>query len=174
MKINKKTKIQTVLSIILSIACILASGPVINAVAEDTTKSLEQLRDEYEQIEQEIQQNEAALDEVEEEIQTNEERLDEIHGELEDIQSQIDILDESLELLEGDITALNESVEIINEEIILINEQIATIEIEIEETRDLMEETKEQLLARIRENNMAGDGASLEERALHRGLGAFQ
>ena len=162
MKIKKKTKIQTVLSIILSIACILASVPVINAVAEETTKSLEQLRDEYEQIEQEIQQNEAALDEVEEEIQTNEERLDEIHGELEDIQSQIDILDERLELLEGDITALNESVEIINEEIILINEQIAAIEIEIEETRDLMEETKEQLLARIRENYMAGDGSSLE------------
>lgn len=157
LKTNKKIKV--ILCLVLSVACVIASIPVFTAFAE---KSLDELRDEYNQIEQEIQKNEEALGEVQEDIRTNEEKLEDIHGELDDIQAQIDILDERLETLEGDISSLNESIALIDEEIILINNQIVEIEKEIAEADALMAETKEQLLSRIRETYMAGDGSNLE------------
>lgn len=159
LKINKTKKLRIILCLVLSVACVIGSIPVFTAFAE---KSLDELRDEYNQIEQQIQQNQEALDEVEGDIKTNEEKLDDINGELSGIQAQIDILDERLSTLEGDINYLTESIEIIDAEIILINKQVAEIEIQIAESQVLMAETKEQLLARIRENYMAGDGSNLE------------
>ncbi len=159
MNLKTNKKIKAILCIVLSISCVIASIPVFTAFAE---KSLDELRDEYNQIEQEIQKNEAALGEVQEDIRTNEEKLDDIRGDLSDIQKQIDILDERLETLEGDISSLNESIQLIDEEIVLINQQIANIEEEIIAAKALMADTKEQLLARIRETYMAGDGSNLE------------
>lgn len=165
LKINKKTKLQVILCLILSIACVVASIPAFNAFAEDTLesdKTLDQLRDEYNQIEQEIQQNQEALEEVEDDIRTNEEKLEDINGEISNIEEQLANLDERLAALEGDMDYLNESIALIDQEIILINQQIADTEEQIAQTQVQMAETKERLLARVRENYMAGDGSNIE------------
>ena len=160
MKINfKKSKLKSILCLVLALACVICSVAPISVFAE---KSLEDLRDEYEKLEEEIQQNKENLSEVQGEINDNKSKLNKLDSEISDIQKQVDILDDRIDVLNGDIDSLNADIETITTEIANINALVAEIEVQIAESEELMAETKEQLLARIRENYMAGGGSSLE------------
>ena len=139
--------------------CVIGSLAPISVFAE---KSLEDLRDEYNKLEEEMQENKENLNEVQGEIKDNQSKLDKLDSEISDIQKQVDILDDRIDVLNSDINSLNADIETITAEIANINTLVAEIEIQIAESEELMADTKEQLLARIRENYMAGGGSSLE------------
>ena len=154
-----KSKLKSVLCLVLALICVIGSLAPISVFAE---KSLEDLRDEYNKLEEEMQENKENLNEVQGEIKDNQSKLDKLDSEISDIQKQVDILDDRIDVLNSDINSLNSDIETITAEIANINTLVAEIEIQIAESEELMADTKEQLLARIRENYMAGGGSSLE------------
>lgn len=158
-RINKKNKL---LCFVMALVCVISACiPVSFAVEEE--KSLEELNQRYEEIEKDIQENQEKLDEVEEDIKTNEQKLSDLNSQIDSIEEQIDLLDESIGILNGDIDELQGNIDVTTEDINAINARIAELESQQAATETLMEETKELLLARIRENYMSGgSGSTLE------------
>ncbi len=156
---SKKSKLKSILCLVLALLCVIGSVAPISVFAE---KSLEDLRDEYEKLEEEIQANKDNLSEVEGEIKDNQSKLDKLDSEISDIQQQVDILDNRIDVLTDDISSLSTDIETITAEITSINALVAEIEVQIAESENLMADTKEQLLARLRESYMAGGGSNVE------------
>ncbi len=169
MKTKKRSKLKALLCFILILACTCIFSPV-SVMAE---KSLDELRDEYNKIEESIQQNQQNLNEVQGEIKDNKSKLEKLNSEIDDIQAQVDILNDRIEILNSDITSLNSSIQTITTEISSINTMIAEIETQIAEGEILIAETRELLLNRIRENYMAGGGSTLEILFTSEDLGSF-
>ena len=160
MKINFiKNKLKALLCLVLVLTCTFCIFSPISAFAE---KSLEELRDEYEKIEETIRENQQNLNEVQGEIKDNKTKLDKLNSEIDDIQTQVDILGNRIDILNGDISELNGSIKTVTGEISEINSMIAQIEAQITEGEILIAETREQVLMRIRENYMLGGGSTLE------------
>lgn len=157
---SKRSKLKVLLCLVLVFSCTFCSFSPISVFADD--KSLEELRDEYNNIEQQIQENQENLQEVQGEIKDNQSKLDDLHSEIDDIQAQVDILNDRIDILNGDISSLNGSIETVTTEIQNINTMIADIEVQIADGEALIADTREQLLMRIRENYMAGGGSTLE------------
>lgn len=161
-----KTKIagkkRKLLSFVMALVCaISACIPVSYATEED--KSLDELNQRYEELEKDIQENQEKLEDVEQDIKTNEQKLDDLNGQIDKIEEQLDLLNESIDILNGDIDDLQGNIDLTTEDINEINAQIASLEAQQAATETLMEETKELLLARIRENYMSGgSGSTLE------------
>lgn len=121
------------------------------------------MQNRYEELEKDIEKNEQALAQVQQDIKTNEKKAENISNQIEKIEEQIDLLDESIDILNGDISDLQSSIDVTTNDIESINSQISEIELQIEQTDALMAQTREMLLARIRENYMAGGtGSTLE------------
>lgn len=161
MSLKNKIVISSTLKrlLCLAIVSVLVIMGAFSAFAEET---LDELRDEYERIEQEIIENQQALNEVEQDIENKENEIDDIRSQLDGINEQIDLLTERIDLLNGDISTLQVSIDDINDEIDAVNLQISNIEIQINTTNVQIENTKELLLGRIRESYMTGEGSNLE------------
>lgn len=161
---NLKTKgryLRKLLCIAMAFACVFSCimpySPVVSA-----EESLEDLRNQYEQLEQEIYENEQALNRVEGEIKTNEQKLDKLNDEIDIIEKQMDVLDERINVLNGSIEDLQVSIDSAESDIVTINDQISVIQIQIADAEALMSETKIMLLSRLRENYMSGEASTLE------------
>ena len=142
--------------------CLVFSSCLSVAFAQEE-KSLEELQNRYEEIEKDIQENQEKLDEVEQDTKTNEQKLNELNSQIDDIEEQIGLLDESIGILNDDIDDLQGDINVTTNNINKINVRISEIEAQMISTETLMEDTKELLLARIRENYMSGgNGSTLE------------
>ncbi len=158
-----KTKItvkRRLFCLAMAVVCAFSVMLMPQASAE---KTLEEMNREYEQLEQEIQENQDKLNEVEDDIKTNEDKLSELNGQINKINNQLDILNNKIDILNGDIDDIQHNITATTNdinEITLRNEEIL---VEIDRTNELMEETEDLLLARIRENYMSGgDGSTIE------------
>ena len=159
MKTDKTAFKKRLLCFCVALVCLVtAVMPCVSA-----EESLDEMQNRYEELEKDIEKNEQALAQVQQDIKTNEKKAENISSQIEKIEEQIDLLDESIDILNGDISDLQSSIDVTTNDIESINSQISEIELQIEQTDALMAETREMLLARIRENYMAGGtGSTLE------------
>lgn len=153
----KKKLLCLLMALVCAFSIIIPSSPTVSA-----DENLEDLRNQYEEIEKEIQKNQEAYAEVQSDIKSNEKKLDSLNAQLDSITKQMDLLDESIGILNKDIDSLQGDINITQGDIDKINEQIVETEILISETNMLMDSTREVLLARIRENYMAGEASTVE------------
>ncbi len=159
MKTDKTAFKKRLLCFCVALVCLITA--VVPCVSAE--ESLDEMQNRYEELEKDIEKNEQALAQVQQDIKTNEKKAENISSQIEKIEEQIDLLDESIDILNGDISDLQSSIDVTTDDIESINSQISEIELQIEQTDALMAETREMLLARIRENYMAGGtGSTLE------------
>lgn len=161
---NLKTKgryLKKLLCIAMAFACVFSCIMPYSPVAS-AEESLEDLQNQYEQLEKDILENEQKLDEVQGEIKTNEQKLDKLNDEIDIIEKQMNVLDERIDVLNGSIDDLQASIDSAESDIVTINDQISVIQIQIADAEALMSETKIMLLARLRENYMSGEATTLE------------
>lgn len=161
LKTNKISLKKKLLCLALALVCVF-SVVMPYAPTASAEKTLEELQNEYNKIEQGIIEDQKALAEVENDIRTNEEKLDDLNDELDKISEQVDLLNESIDIISGDIDDLQGDIDITQDEINKINVQISIIESQISNTEIMMDETREILLARIRENYMSGQASTVE------------
>ena len=158
-RINKKTKL---LCFVMALVCAISACIPVSFAVEDE-KSLEELNQRYEELEKDIQENQEKLNEVQQDIKTNEQKLSDLNDQIDSIDEQIDLLDESIGILNDDIDDLQGDINVTTSDISELNAQIAELEAQQAETQILMDDTRELLLARIRENYMSGgSGSTLE------------
>lgn len=159
MKTDKTAFKKRLLCFCVALVCLITA--VVPCVSAE--ESLDEMQNRYEELEKDIEKNEQALAQVQQDIKTNEKKAENISSQIEKIEEQIDLLDESIDILNGDISDLQSSIDVMTNDIESINSQISEIELQIEQTDALMAQTREMLLARIRENYMAGGtGSTLE------------
>ena len=157
-----KTKIHVrkrIFCLALALICVFSAMIMPQASA----KTLEEMNAEYEQIEKEIQENQEKLDEVQEDIRTNEQKLDKLNSQIDKINDQLDILNDSIDILNDDIDSLQYDITATTNDINEITIRKEEILTQISHTQSLMTETEDMLLARIRENYMAGGSGSTVE-----------
>ena len=161
MKTNKISFRKKLLCLLLALTCAL-SVVVPYAPVASADESLEDLRNQYDELEKEIQKNQEAYAEVQSDIKSNKKKLDSLNQQIDSITKQVDLLNESIGILNKDINAIQGDIDVTQNDIDAINTQIVETEIMISETNMLMASTKEVLLARIRENYMAGEASTVE------------
>lgn len=161
MKTKKVSFRKKLLCLLLALTCafsvVIPSSPVASA-----DESLEDLRNQYDELEKEIQKNQEAYEEVQSDIKSNKKKLDSLNQQIDGITKQVNLLNESINILNKDINAIKSDIETIQKDIEAINVQIVETEIAISETNMLMASTQEVLLARIRENYMSGEASTVE------------
>ena len=156
---NLKTKIslkKKLICLAIVLTCVISSLIIPHASA----KTIEELNNEYEKIEQEIQENQEKLDEVQDDIKTNEQKLDKLNGQIDKINDQINLLDESIDILNSDISNIKNNINVTANDIEQINIRRQEILLQAAETQALMEDTEEMLLERIRIDYMTGGDAT--------------
>ena len=146
----------------MAFVCVFSVAAPYSVPPASAEESLEDLRNQIDEIEKDIEKDNKALAEVEKDIKNNEKKLDNLNDQLDKISQQVDLLKESIDILNDDIDDLQGDINVTSNDIKEINSQIAEIEIQITETEVLMDSTREILLARIRENYMAGEASSVE------------
>lgn len=154
---TKKKLLCFLLALVCAFSVVMPYSPVASA-----DESLEDLRNQYDEIEKEIQKNQEALSDVQSDIKSNEKKLDSLNEQLDNISKQMDLLDESIDILNGDIDSLQGDIDVTQGDIDDINVQVVETEILISETNMLMDSTRDVLLARIRENYMSGEASTVE------------
>lgn len=162
LKNNRKTITRKVLCLIMAFVCVFSVAAPYTVPVVSAQESLEDLRNQIDEIEQGIVEDNKALAEVEKDIKNNEKKLDNLNDQLDKISQQVDLLKESISILNDDIDDLQGNIDLTSQDIKDINSQMAEIETQISETESLMEATRVILLARIRENYMAGDASTVE------------
>lgn len=162
MKTNRISFKKKLLCLLLALACTFSVIAPYTTPVASADESLEDLRNQYDEIEKEIQKNQEAYQEVQSDIKSNKKKLDSLNKQLDSITEQVDLLNESISILNKDINAIQGDIDVTQSDIEDINMQIVETEIMISETNMLMASTKEVLLARIRENYMAGEASTVE------------
>lgn len=158
---TKRKYLKKLLCMVMAFACVFSVVLPYTPTAS-AEESLEDLRNQYEDLEKEILQNQQALSQVQSELKTNEQKLDSLNDEIKIIEKQMDVLDERINVLNGSISDLQVSIDTAENDIEVINNQVSMIQIQIADSEALMSETKSQLLARLRENYMSGESTTLE------------
>ena len=146
----------------MAFICVFSVAAPYSAPVASAQESLEDLRNQIDEIEQGIVEDNKALAEVEKDIKNNEKKLDNLNDQLDKISQQVDLLKESINIINGDIDDLQGDINVTSNDIKEINSQIADIEKQITETEALMDSTRQILLGRIRENYMSGEASSVE------------
>lgn len=158
MKINRfKRLLCAAMAFIFVFSAMVFCGP--GASAE---RSLEDMQREYEALEKKIEENEKELSKVQGKLKTNKQKLSELNDEIDTIESQIEVLDRRIDTLNGNIEDLQNNIDTTTNDITVLNSQIENLNVQIAETNALMDETRNILLSRIRENYMAGEATTLE------------
>lgn len=125
-------------------------------------ESVEDLRNQYDNIEKQIEANEKKLQNIKTDISNNESYLSALNEQKDAIYAQLDGINSQISLLNKEISALDTSIAVLEKEIVSFNAEIAQIEHEITAKGELIEETKQVFLQRLRASYITGDATSLE------------
>ena len=159
---TEKRPLFRILAVFVALSCLLSSlaFSAITASAEDD--ELEDLQQQYNDLEKQIEKNREDLNEVQGDIKDNKKKLSTLNDEIDSINAQIDILNSRINKLSNNIADIENNIAATNEEIEKTNQEITNVENQIEKTRAYMEETRQNLMGRIRENYMNGESSTLE------------
>ena len=145
-------------SVILSAVLIFSAGALPGANAQ----TLEELRDEYERLEQQIKENEKKLNIVSADKNEQEAKLANINSQLNDLDSQMSIINSRMGILNSDIGALNTKIAEYEKGILELDGQIQTAQNTIAQKEKDMAATIDKLCERLRASYISGNGSELE------------
>ncbi len=137
--------------LVLCMVIIAVSGIFPQARAQ----TLEELKDDYNQLQQEMEENKDKLDKIENQMASSEQKLTILSQQAEKISGQLDILNSEIKLLNKDIAVYDKEIAALDEKIKATQEKITKANNEIEETQALISE-------RLRATYMAGTASWIE------------
>lgn len=160
MKINRRL-IFRFFAVLVAVCCafssMLFSAPVVSADQE-----LEDLQSQYDDLQKKIEKNQKELQAVQGDISDAKSKINALNSEISSINSQIGILDSRIGLLNSKINTIEAGIQQTNSDIAEIESNIEIVDTQINETQFLMQDTREQLMGRLRENYMTGDASTIE------------
>ena len=160
MKINRRLVFR-IFAVILAFTCVFSSL-LFSAPVASADQELEDLQNQYDDLQKKIEKNQKELAEVQGDISNTKTKLNALNSEISSINSQISILDSRIGILNGKISNIEANIQQTNSDIEEIEANIDEVEGSISETQALMQDTREQLMGRIRENYMSGEVSDVE------------
>lgn len=160
---NKKRFAFRLTAFFVAAVCFFSSmlpSAVPSVYAAD--EELRDLQNQYENLEKEIAQNEAELSKIQGQQKDTKSKLSSLNKEIDSMNSQISILNSRINLLESKIATLNANIEDTTKQIALAEETIEKTTKDIADAEASMQQAKETLMGRIRENYIAGESSMLE------------
>lgn len=131
--------------------------------AETTTNvELSKLQEQYDALEEKIEQGDKLLSDVESGKKEQSKNIDIIRSNINDLNKQIDVLEERVSLLNGDIKKLNSSIQVLNQQITKLNNNITETEEMIYDTSGTVDILYGKIRGRLMINYMAGSASNLE------------
>ena len=116
--------------------------------------NIEDLQDEYNQLEQQIAANKKKLNAIASDMENQQAYIDTLNAQVEATQKQADVLQERIGLLNSDISSLNRQIE-------SLNTKITQTQAKADDQQKQIEETFELLKKRMRAMYMSGGGTQL-------------
>lgn len=117
--------------------------------------NIEDLQDEYNQLEQQIAANKKKLNAIASDMENQQAYIDTLNAQVEATQKQADVLQERIGLLNSDISSLNRQIE-------SLNTKITQTQAKADDQQKKIEETFELLKKRMRAMYMSSGGTQLE------------
>lgn len=117
--------------------------------------SIEDLQDEYNQLDQQIEANKKKLNSIASDMADQQAYIDTLNAQVEALQQQADVLQQRITLLNSDIGKLNRQIE-------SLNTKITQTQQKADDQQKQVEETFELLKKRMRAIYMSGGGTQLE------------
>lgn len=117
--------------------------------------NIEDLQDEYNQLEQQIAANKKKLNAIASDMENQQAYIDTLNAQVEATQKQADVLQERIGLLNSDISSLNRQIE-------SLNTKITQTQAKADDQQKQIEETFELLKKRMRAMYMSSGGTQLE------------
>ena len=139
------------------------TAPASTTAAELATDAeLSRLQNQYDKLEQKIQEGEKAVEDVKSGKKAQNESIKTIQSNIQDLNGQIDVLEKRVNVLDSDITKLNSSITVLNEEITRLNTDINDLEDRILETSRTTDILYAKIKSRLVVNYMIGSSSNLE------------
>ena len=127
-----------------------------------TSEELSALQEQYDRLEEKIQEGEKTLDDVETGKELQSKNIKIIQSNIEDLNGQIDVLEKRVNVLNTDITKLNSSINVLNSEITKLNGSISETEDKIFDTTRKTDILYGKIKGRLIINYMKGSASNLE------------
>lgn len=129
---------------------------------QTTNEELSALQEQYDRLEEKIQEGEKTLDDVEAGKKKQSDNIQIIQSNINDLNGQIDVLEKRVNVLNSDITKLNSSITVLNSEISKLNGSISETEDKILETTRKTDLLFGKIKGRLIINYMQGSASNLE------------
>lgn len=127
-----------------------------------TSEELSALQEQYDRLEEKIQEGEKTLDDVETGKKEQDKNIQVIQSNINDLNGQIDVLEKRVNVLNSDISKLNSSITVLNSEITQLNGSISETEDKIFETTRKTDILYGKIKGRLVINYMKGAASNLE------------
>ena len=127
-----------------------------------TNVELSKLQEQYDALEQKIEQGDKLLSDVESGKKVQSQNIDIIRSNIDDLNKQIDVLEQRVSLLNDDIKKLNSSIRVLNQQISKLNNSITETEEMIYDTSGTVDILYGKIRGRLMINYMAGSASNLE------------
>lgn len=127
-----------------------------------TSEELSALQEQYDRLEEKIQEGEKTLDDVESGKKEQNKNIEVIQNNINDLNGQINILEKRVDVLNSDINKLNSSITVLNSEITQLNGSISDTEDKIYDTQRTADILFGKIKGRLIINYMRGPASNLE------------
>lgn len=132
-------------------------------VAETTTDDIyEELQSQYDDIEQQMSENQQKLDKVQSDMNAQEQVVDSIGDKIDKTQNEVNLLLTRQQILLSEIENTEKQIGVITAQLGSLSEQIGATQEAITQKSEALNNTYELLKRRIRAMYMAGNGSNLE------------
>ena len=127
-----------------------------------TSEELSALQEQYDRLEEKIQEGEKTLDDVETGKKDQSQNIKVIQSNIDDLNGQINVLEKRVSVLNSDITKLNSSINVLNSEITKLNGSISETEDKIFDITRKTDILYGKIKGRLVINYMKGSASNLE------------
>ncbi len=153
-------------AVVLLTLCVVLSAavsvPRVAAVEQTTQSTLDDLQDQYDNLEQKINQSQENLKVIENGKTEQKKNISALENQISDLDSQIGVLEKRIDVLDSDIGKLNVSINTLNTEIDKLNGQIDETESLAYETQRSIDLVSDKIYSRLLISYMTGPGSKLE------------
>ena len=152
MKNKRNTWLRRAAAFVLCAALVLMTGIFPTRVQ---AKSLEDLKQEYNELEKEIEANKKKLESIKNQQTSNAEKMKLLSSQAEAISSQLDVINSQLSVLNADIADYDR-------EIAALDKKIDEAQSKIDKLDEQIDATQEKISERLRATYMAGSSSWIE------------
>ena len=155
---NRKSAIVRISSLVFCLVFIFLSG----AVPVSHASELDDLKQQYNDLQKKIAQNEQKLKDIKSDKSTNEAKLEALNAQIDDLDGQMGILNSRIDILNGQVSGLNSDISKLENSITGLYSQIDAAKDKIDQKQGIIDATLDKIFNRMVANYMAGNGADIE------------